>query len=68
MSMSGFPETVSGLWWPNDRSWFVAMDVDLEWTFVAGGRDLVDRILEHPGLEAVATAPGNPVRVPEGPE
>ncbi len=27
---------VTDLWWPDDRSWFVATDTDLDWTYLAG--------------------------------
>ena len=32
---------VPDLWWPDDRSWFVASDTDLGWTCVAGSEALV---------------------------
>jgi hypothetical protein len=47
---------VSGLWWPADRTWFVATEVDLEWTFVAGERVLIDRLMAHGDLEVVPTS------------
>jgi hypothetical protein len=40
------------MWWPDDRSWFVATDVDLAWTYVGGPRELARGILDEPSLEA----------------
>lgn len=44
-------------WWPRDRAWFVATDIDLVTTYVGGTADLVGELLAEPGLEAApATA------------
>ena len=40
------------LFWPHDRSWCVATEVDLDSTVVAGTNDLVCAVLAAPGLEA----------------
>jgi hypothetical protein len=39
-------------WWPADRAWFVATDVDLVTTYVGGSAALVADLLAAPGLEA----------------
>jgi hypothetical protein len=36
--------------WPDDRSWFVASEIDFDSTVVGGSRELVDRVLAS-GLE-----------------
>jgi hypothetical protein len=41
------------LWWPDDRSWFVATEIDFGSTYVGGGRELIGRVLAHPALEAL---------------
>ena len=41
------------IWWPEDRAWFVATDIDLDSTYVGGSRECVDTLLDHPALEAV---------------
>ncbi|PTR30351.1 hypothetical protein C8K36_102199 [Rhodococcus sp. OK519] len=41
------------LWWPDDRSWCVATDVDLMTTYVGGGAGCVRAIVECPDLEAL---------------
>jgi len=39
-------------WWPMDRSWFVATDIDYDSTIIAGNHDLITRVTSHPDLEA----------------
>lgn len=31
-------------WWPDDRSWFVATEIDDPWTYLAGSTDLIDTV------------------------
>ena len=40
------------LWWPADRSWCVATEIDLDWTYVGGSEELVDDLVEDDRLEA----------------
>jgi hypothetical protein len=40
------------LWWPDDRSWCVATDVDLMSTYVAGSAECVAAVLAHEQLES----------------
>lgn len=40
------------LFWPSDRSWCVATEIDLDSTLVGGPAELVDAVLAAPGLEA----------------
>ncbi len=42
----GFGFQVPDLWWPQDRSWFVASDTDLDWSYIGGSDDFVARVLE----------------------
>jgi hypothetical protein len=39
------------LWWPADRAWFVATDIDLVTTFVGGSAACVADLVRRPGLE-----------------
>lgn len=41
----------AGLWWPADRAWFVATEIDFQWTFVAGRQELIDTLIADPRLE-----------------
>lgn len=38
---------VPDLWWPDDHSWFVGMDTDLAFAYVAGEPGLVDLVVER---------------------
>jgi hypothetical protein len=51
------------LWWPEDRAWVVASEIDLDSTYVAGSRALVDHILAAPALEAFESFANAPVDV-----
>lgn len=44
-------------WWPDDRAWAIATEVDDDYTVVAGNEDLIAEILAHPGLETFRVAP-----------
>ncbi len=44
------------LWWPEDRAWFVATEVDFNNTFVGGSAACIERVLAHPELEALPIA------------
>lgn len=41
------------LWWPDDRSWCVASEIDFPYTYVGGSARLIEEILAHPLLEAL---------------
>jgi hypothetical protein len=51
----------ASLWWPADHAWCVATDVDLQWTYVAGSRGLIDAILADDRIEALPASPDDPV-------
>jgi hypothetical protein len=54
------PEPASqsaNVWWPADRAWFVATDIDLVTTYVGGSAACVADLLAAPGLEAAEAAP-----------
>lgn len=40
-------------WWPDDRSWFASSDIDSSSTYIGGSRELIERILNDPALEAL---------------
>lgn len=40
------------LWWPQDRTWCVATDIDLMAGYVGGSRQCVEAILDSSELEA----------------
>ena len=45
------------LWWPDDRAWCVATEVDYSWTYVAGTVSCIEELLNDPTLEAIPTTP-----------
>jgi hypothetical protein len=47
------------LWWPEDRAWCVATEIDLMTTYIGASHRCVQAIVEHPGLEAAAVAPSD---------
>lgn len=55
------PWQSANLWWPEDRSWFVATEIDLMSTFVGGSRVCIDALLVADGLEALEVDVDQPV-------
>jgi len=51
----------AGLWWPADRSWLVATDIDGYSTFVGGSHAAVDVVMAEPALDAVGVQPSTPL-------
>ena len=43
------------IWWPEDRAWCVATDVDLVCTYIAGSSECIEAVLSCPDLEALPT-------------
>ena len=43
----------ANLWWPADRAWLVASEIDLYHTYVGGSRACIDALLAEPRIEAV---------------
>jgi hypothetical protein len=44
------------LWWPRDREWIVATEIDGYSTYVAGTRGCIDAVLSDPRLESLPTS------------
>jgi hypothetical protein len=44
------------LWWPRDRAWCVASEIDFHSTYVGGSRALVDRLLADERIETLEVA------------
>lgn len=43
----------ASMWWPDDRSWFVATEVDFEYTYIGGTPNAIDAVLAHAQIEAL---------------
>ncbi|KAF0957223.1 hypothetical protein [Rhodococcus sp. T7] len=53
-----FPDGMSPhLWWPDDRAWCVATDIDLMTTYVGASRDCVNAVVAAGDLEALPVTP-----------
>ena len=53
---SNFLSEPPNIWWPADRAWFVATDIDLDSTYVGGNRECIAEILRDDALEAVTAS------------
>lgn len=51
------PINSPNLMWPADRAWFVATEIDLPWTGVAGSTELLSELTADPQLDAALVAP-----------
>jgi hypothetical protein len=49
----------ANLWWPDDRAWCVATEIDLAWTYVGGPAALIGDVLANPHLEAQPASPAH---------
>lgn len=45
----------ANLWWPSDRAWCVASEVDLHWTYVGGPRTCIEASVSDARLETMET-------------
>jgi|SRR5687768_3033008 len=45
------------LWWPDDRAWCVATEIDFNWSYVGGSSACIEQILGDSELEALPTKP-----------
>ena len=52
----GGEHQVANLWWPQDRAWFVAIEIDLAWTYVGGPAGLIGQLLAETRIEALPAA------------
>ena len=43
----------ASIWWPDDRAWCVATEIDLDWTYVGGSKECVAAVLSSAALEAL---------------
>jgi hypothetical protein len=45
------------LWWPADRAWCGASEIDLAWTYVGGPGGMIERVLASEDIEALPVGP-----------
>ena len=53
--VDGFWGHSPNIWWPEDRAWCVATDIDLFDTYVGGSGECMEAVLSSPALEALPT-------------
>jgi hypothetical protein len=51
------------IWWPEDRTWFVSTDIDLDGTYVGGSSACIETILGDQALEAFPAYPDDRIDV-----
>jgi hypothetical protein len=52
-AVSLFEDEGPNIWWPDDRAWCVASDIDLAATYVGGSARCIERMLAAEALEAL---------------
>ena len=61
-ALLGYPgepmDHTANLWWPDDRAWCVASEIDLSSTYVAGSAALVSALVSEPAVEAIEVSAG----------
>ncbi len=63
LAFVGSQNQTPNLWWPADGGWCVASEIDLEWTYVGGSRELIDAIVTDRRLEAWPVDPADKHRL-----
>jgi hypothetical protein len=51
--LSRHTSTPESCWWPEDRAWCVATEIDFTWTYVGGTRECIQQVIDDPELEAL---------------
>jgi hypothetical protein len=59
-AISGFPQTPN-IWWPDDRAWCVATEVDGYDSYVGGSNACIEAVLSSELLRAGPMAPDRPI-------
>lgn len=59
-SHTAFSQTAN-LWWPSDRAWAVASEIDLSSTYVGGPSEMVEALLANERIEVLASSPDDPL-------
>ncbi|HEY3765146.1 MAG TPA: hypothetical protein VGL44_08300 [Gaiellales bacterium] len=59
--LEGGFERAPSLWWPADRAWFVATEIDGYSTYVGGSAACIGAVLTCPGVEAIAVSAETPL-------
>lgn len=57
LAFAGTQGQTPGLWWPADRTWCVASEIDLQWSYVGGPSALIEDLLADPRVETLPARP-----------
>jgi hypothetical protein len=61
-ALIGYPtRQTPNLWWPDDRAWYIATDIDLTTTYIGGSLRFIDRILAEPRFAATRASLTDPL-------
>ncbi|MCD0448142.1 hypothetical protein LO762_02865 [Actinocorallia sp. API 0066] len=60
-AVAGVEGLAPDLWWPADRSWYVAADIDLDSTYLGGTAALVAELVGDPKLEVLQVSFDDPI-------
>lgn len=60
---AGFWRDSPSIWWPEDRSWCVATDIDLDSTYIGGTAGCIDALTNSPRFEILPTTIDAPVHM-----
>jgi hypothetical protein len=55
--LGGSGDQSPSLWWPDDRAWVVATEVDFAWTYVGGTTPLIDTLRRDSGIRTRIVQP-----------
>jgi hypothetical protein len=55
------PYQAPSLWWPDDRAWVVASDVDHWWTYVGGTTRVIEGVVDAWRFDAKRVTPDDPL-------
>ncbi len=61
-SLPWFSHELPNLWWPDDRAWIVATEIDLSWTYVGGASEVIDQTIEAWRFDGWHVGTDDPIR------
>jgi hypothetical protein len=61
-SLPAMPYQSPSLWWPDDKAWIVASEIDLSWTYVGGPPEVIDRLIAAWRFDGWRVGPEDPIR------
>lgn len=56
-----FSRDLPSLWWPHDRAWIVATEIDLSWTYLGAAEAVIDHALAAWPFDGRRVTPDDPI-------